>query len=312
MRAADAISNTKRTRVGAYACLESARAHFSCMPIKNVSDTAKWVAEYRAMETDRPDAIFRDPYARKLAGTEGARIVDSMKQGRALAWPMIVRTAVFDEIIMERVRGGVDLVLNLAAGLDARPWRLDLPATLRWVDVDLPGILGHKAEQMKDERPRCKYEAVMLDLADVPKRRALFTQLGAQSRKALVVSEGLLIYLEPEQVGELARDLHAQPSFRWWLLDLASPRLLKYSQRSWGKDLQRGNAPFKFAPAENTKFFEPFGWKEVVFRSTGDDARRLKREMRFMWFWRFVMTFYPKRVKEQFKRFAGNVLLERV
>ena len=282
------------------------------MPIKNVSDTAKWVAEYRAMETDRPDAIFHDPYARRLAGTEGARIVDSMKQGRALAWPMIVRTAVFDEIIIERVGGGVDLVLNLAAGLDARPWRLDLPPTLRWVDVDLPGILGHKVEEMKNERPRCKYEPVMLDLADVPKRRALFSQLGAQSRQTLVVSEGLLIYLEPERVADLARDLHAQPSFRWWLIDIASPRLLKYSERSWGDNLRRGNAPFKFAPAESTKFFEPAGWREVVFRNTADDARRLHREMKFMWFWRFLSIFSPKRVKEEFKRFAGNALLERV
>src|SRR5262245_36590036 len=112
------------------------------MTIRNVSDTARWVAEYRAMETDRPDAIFRDPYARKLAGPEGAQIVASMPRGKAFAWPMIVRTAVFDEIILDRVRAGADLVLNLAAGLDARPWRLDLPATLRWVDVDLPGILG--------------------------------------------------------------------------------------------------------------------------------------------------------------------------
>src|SRR5213079_2603465 len=114
--------------------------------------------------------------------------------------------------ILERVRGGVDLVLNLAAGLDARPWRLDLPATLRWVDVDLPGILGHKVEALANERPRCRYEAVMLDLTDVAKRRALFTQLGAQCTKALIVTEGLLIYLEPEQVLELARDLHAPPS----------------------------------------------------------------------------------------------------
>src|SRR5213083_1869387 len=74
----------------ANACHTGAVAHFPCMAIKHVSDTAQWVAEYRAMETDRPDAIFRDPYARRLAGAEGARIVDSLKQGRALAWPMIV------------------------------------------------------------------------------------------------------------------------------------------------------------------------------------------------------------------------------
>ncbi|HEU4995339.1 MAG TPA: SAM-dependent methyltransferase [Gemmatimonadaceae bacterium] len=279
------------------------------MTIRNVSDTARWVAEYRAMETDRPDAIFRDPYARKLAGPQGAQIVASIPRGKSFAWPMIVRTAVFDEIILDRVRAGADLVLNLAAGLDARPWRLDLPANLRWVDVDLPEILGHKVDTMRGERPRCRYEAVMLDLADAPKRRELFARLGADANNALVVSEGLLIYLEPEQVAELARDLHVQPGFRWWLLDLGSPQLLKYTQRSWGKNLQR--APFKFAPAENTKFFEPHGWREVTYRATNDDARRLHREMAGAWFWRFLLLFYPKRVKDQFKRFAGNVLLER-
>jgi len=41
-------------------------------PISSVSDTARWVALYRAMESDRPDALFRDPYARRLAGAAGA------------------------------------------------------------------------------------------------------------------------------------------------------------------------------------------------------------------------------------------------
>src|SRR4051812_13594486 len=109
--------------------------------IQNISDTARWVAVYRAMETSRRDAIFRDPFAARLAGEKGNAIVDTMKRGRQMAWAMIVRTAVFDEIILERIRnGGVDLVVNLAAGLDARAWRLPVAPTLRWVDVDLPGI----------------------------------------------------------------------------------------------------------------------------------------------------------------------------
>lgn len=36
------------------------------------------------------------------------------------------------------------------------------------------------------------------------------------------------------------------------------------------------------------------------------------REMRGVWFWRFIMRFYPKRVREEMKRIAGNVLLERI
>ena len=58
------------------------------MPIENVSDTARWVAYYRAMETDRRDARFRDPYARRLAGPEGQRIVEEMPRGKATAWAM--------------------------------------------------------------------------------------------------------------------------------------------------------------------------------------------------------------------------------
>src|SRR5262245_26282202 len=114
------------------------------MPIENVSDTARWVAIYRAMETERPDAIFTDPYARQLGGAKGEAIVNAMRRGRSAAWAMITRTAVFDEIISAKVQGsGVDVVLNLAAGLDTRPWRMSLPPSLRWVDVDLPGILDY-------------------------------------------------------------------------------------------------------------------------------------------------------------------------
>jgi methyltransferase (TIGR00027 family) len=280
--------------------------------IENISDTARWVAVYRAMETERTDAIFRDPFAARLAGERGQSIVDTMKQGRQMAWAMIVRTAIFDEIILERVRsGGVDTVLNLAAGLDARAWRMPLPASLRWIDVDLPEILDYKVDMLRDEKPVCQYEAIHADLTDPARRQALFAQVGAESSRVLVVTEGLLIYLTAEQVGTLANDLHAAPSFTWWLMDLANPRLLKMMQKSWGKNVAAGNAPFQFAP-ESTKFFEPFGWRELTFRSAMDEARRLKREMRGMWFWRFVGNLYPKRIREDFRRFNGFYVLERI
>src|SRR5580704_14199706 len=109
---------------------------------------------------------------------------------------MIVRTQVFDEIILDTIsRQGVDLVINLAAGLDARPWRLKLPPALRWVDVDLPAILEYKAQSLGDARPVCRYEAVVADLTDAGARRAVLTKLGSEAARALVVTEGLLIYL---------------------------------------------------------------------------------------------------------------------
>jgi methyltransferase (TIGR00027 family) len=282
------------------------------MPIEHVSDTARWVAVYRAMETERADSIFKDPFARRLAGERGEAIVNEMKRGRSMAWAMIVRTAVFDEIILHVIRREkIDLVVNLACGLDARAWRLDVSPDLRWVDVDFPVMIDYKTEIMKNERPVCRYEAISTDLTDDRARKALFARLGAGAQRALVISEGLLIYLTPDDVSKLARDLHAQPSFRWWVIDIAHPQLLKMMTKMWGGAVSGGNAPFLFAPEEGTAFFLPLGWREHTFRGSMEDARRLKREMSGMWIYKLVAMFQSKKQREIYKRFSGTVLFER-
>jgi methyltransferase (TIGR00027 family) len=281
------------------------------MPITHISDTARWVAVYRAMETERPDAIFRDPFARRLAGDQGEAIVNQMKRGRAMAWAMIVRTAVFDEIILGTIaREQVDLVLNLAAGLDARAWRLPLPPALHWVDVDLPAILDYKTTMLRDETPACRYDAIVADLTDAAARRALFARVGADATRTLIVTEGLLIYLTATQVADLARDLAAMPSSRWWLIDLASPWLLKKIARFWGRAM-KASAPFQFAPQEGTAFFAPFGWREHSFRSSILEAQRLGREMPGMWLWRFIGKLSSPSKQDEYRRMSGFPLLEK-
>ncbi|MGH7634414.1 MAG: class I SAM-dependent methyltransferase, partial [Gemmatimonadaceae bacterium] len=279
---------------------------------QHISDTARWVAIYRAMESERQDALFRDPYARRLAGVKGDEIVNTIKQGRSMAWAMIVRTQVMDEIIRAEIAGDrIDLVLNLAAGLDARPWRMELPPTLHWVDVDLPDILRYKLETLRGEPTHCSYEAVEADLRDADVRHALFTRIGRRTSRALVVTEGLLIYLGDEGVAALASDLNDVPTFARWLIDLASPRLLKMMSKSWGKSVSAANAPFRFAPASGTEFFKPYGWHELEFHSTMDESRRLNRQMKGARFWNLFGYLYPARLREQFRKMSGIVLLER-
>ena len=282
------------------------------MPIQNVSDTARWVAVYRAMETERPDALFRDPFAHRLAGERGREIVNEMKRGRQMAWAMIVRTAVFDELIMDRVRNhGVDTVINLAAGLDARAWRLPLPSTLQWFDVDLPAMTEYKADAMRGETPKCRYEAVAADLANPAERDEVLRRLGGVARTALVVTEGLLIYLGDEDVTALARALHAQRSIRWWITDLANPMLLQIMTRMWGKNVEAGRAPFRFAPEDSAAFFAPLGWREVEFRGGMDEARRLHREMKFMWLWRALGVLSSRKRRQAIRKMSGYALFER-
>ncbi len=279
--------------------------------IGDVADTAHWVAVYRAMESERPDAHFRDPWARRLAGVEGEDIVDSLRGGRGMAWPMIVRTVVLDEVILRTVRERrADLVLNLAAGLDTRPWRLDLPAALRWIDVDLPSVLDHKGAVMAAETPRCHYEPVAADLRSAAERHAVLARVGEGSR-GLVLSEGLLIWLEAEEVAALAGALAACRGLRWWLADLASPDLLKMMQRKWGRQLEPGEARFRFAPAEGTGFFAPLGWREAEWHPLWDAARRLRRTMRGGWLWNLLARLSTEKRREKMRRFSGMMLLER-
>lgn len=248
--------------------------------IENVSDTARWVAFYRAMESDRPDALFQDPWAKRLAGERGAAIVRHIPRAEAMAWALIVRTCVFDELILRAIqRDGVDVVLNLAAGFDTRPYRLALPPTLKWIEVDLPELLDHKEKEMARETPVCGLERVRLDLSDAGARRGLFGRIAGMGERVLVASEGLLLYLTPEQVGPLASDLHARPSFRWWITDLLSPALRRRLHKSWGSHLEGASSLYQFAPEDGPAFFRPYGWEVAEFRPVFDEGRRLGREM---------------------------------
>lgn len=245
--------------------------------IRDVSDTARWVAIYRARESERPDAVFRDIYARKLASDLGDQIARSIPFAEKHSWPFVARTWLFDRFINEQVEQGTDMVICLAAGLDARPYRMKLPASLQWIDIDFPAMLEHKSHVLAGETPVCRLERIPLDLREGEKRRELFRQLGGGLRRVLVIAEGLLVYLTEEEVGELARDLAAPPSFQNWIIDLGSPGLMKMLQKQMGRPLAEAGTPMKFAPEAGPEFFAPFGWKLEEAASSIHTAAKLKR-----------------------------------
>jgi hypothetical protein len=116
-----------------------------------------------------------------------------------------------------------------------------------------------------------------LDLSNVNARRELFTELGRRGKKALVLSEGLVVYLTRDEVGTLTRDLSEPPSFQNWVLDLVSPGLLKMMQKNFGTPLAAAGSAFKFGPEEGPEFFLPFGWQTAEVHSLLKTAARLRR-----------------------------------
>jgi methyltransferase (TIGR00027 family) len=245
--------------------------------LRNISDTALWVAWYRALESERADAWFRDPLARRLAGTRGERIAQGMAFANRNAWSYVARTVLIDRFITEKIQQGADMVVNLAAGLDTRPYRMALPSGLQWIEIDLPELLAYKAERLDGETPACILERVALDLTNVGARRDLFERLNRRATNIIVVTEGLVGYLTAEEASGLAADLARPPGFKWWTLDMMSPRLLRMLQSNIGATLDKGGAPLKFAPAEGPAFFARYGWKPTEVRSLLHAAATLKR-----------------------------------
>lgn len=278
----------------------------------NISDTACWVAAFRALESDRPDALFHDPLAHTLAGKRGKEMIHYMPGRYSTSWVIVVRTQVIDEMILKTIQDHkIDTVLNLAAGLDTRPYRLPLSSSLRWIEVDLPEIFSYKEKHLHDQKPNCQVQRVRLDLSNLEERREFFTKINQESKQILVITEGLLIYLEPSMVEALAKDLHNQPHFTAWIQDFTSEKILKILQKRWSKQLNKLNAPMKFAPRGGIQYFEQFGWNIKEVRSALDEGLRLKRGMALLRLYQATSWLYPQIIKNYFRKMNGYLLLER-
>lgn len=247
--------------------------------ISHVSDTARWVATYRAVESARPDALFHDHLAERLAGERGRAIVAAAPRAIRNGWWLVARTKVIDDVILEAISDGCDKVLNLAAGLDTRPYRLALPQDFSWVEADLPDLLTEKADALSDQMPRCRLTRHAVDLADPTARDAFLNDELAGVTKALVLTEGLLMYLEESDVRALSTAF-TRPEIAWWMLDFSGPGLQKRMNKRTRGLLD--SAPFKFAPENGVAYFEDLGWQVIEMESVFTAAHRYHRLPRWM------------------------------
>jgi methyltransferase (TIGR00027 family) len=194
--------------------------------ITHVSDTALMVAAYRALESESPDGLVRDPFAARLAGERGMAMLRGNPQPEMMRFRVGVRSRFIDELLFEALSSkSIKTVLSLGCGLDTRPWRLDLPPNLRWIEVDFPDILHHKETLLSAETLRCRRERFAADLNDPAQRRALFAAAG--KAPALMITEGLLMYLPGETVEALAAEARWDSRIEHWLLDVTTEAYAK-------------------------------------------------------------------------------------
>lgn len=282
--------------------------------INQVSDTAFMAAAYRAIETNRPNSMFHDPLAAKLAGERGRKIIGNLpKKAFIGGWTVIIRTRIIDDFIQAAIADGVDTILNLGAGLDTRPYRMELFKALRWIEVDYPHVIDFKEMRLSGETPRCRLERVRLDLADVDARRTFLDEVTAQSKKVLVLTEAVTPYLSEDAVASLGADLRSHESIRYWAADYFSPASYEYRRRS-GMSQAMKNAPFLFEPKDYFGFFAQIGWKPKETRYFAIEAERLRRPAPFPLAislgMRILGIFASPERRREMKRYAGFVLFE--
>ena len=194
--------------------------------INHVSDTAVLIAGCRAIEADRSDAFVRDPFAKRLAGERGLAMFHALPHPEIMGFGMAIRTKFVDELLLDGLASaGVRTVLSVGSGLDTRPWRLELPSDLKWIEVDLPAILDYKEELMAGETPRCRRERLTADLNDPIQRRAIYEAAG--SAPALMITEGLLMYLPGATVESLATEAQRDSSVAHWISDVRTTSFTK-------------------------------------------------------------------------------------
>jgi methyltransferase (TIGR00027 family) len=277
--------------------------------IRHVSDTALWVATFRAQEGQRADAAFDDPLASILSGERGRAIARSIPRAEMVEWSMVTRTSAIDRLIKEAVIAGVDTVLNLGAGLDTRPYRMKLPATLRWVEIDFPNIVELKNSKLIEHQPVCELERVGMDLLDRESRNEILARYGTTSNSTLVITEGVLTYFSIYDVAILASELLATSSIRFWIQDFDNVGKRRLP-RGWETKLKA--APTLFKVKDWFGFFEKYGWRSSQVITSFEESQRINRPYPLDFPFGPILRALPKTMSQKILSLSGAVLMQRV
>jgi methyltransferase (TIGR00027 family) len=279
--------------------------------IQHVSDTSAWVAHYRAIESERADSLFKDPFAKVLVG-DRALSVEKMQSeaSKWTQWTVVMRTYIIDQMIKDLISNGVTTFLNLGAGLDSRPYRINLSAEVQWIEVDFPHIVEYKRLKLAEFSPSCKLDAIGLDLSNRLMRQSLLEELARKYPRMAVLTEGVLPYLTQKQVSELSEDLSRHSSFKYWICEYISEKSYRYL-----KDPKRmkalKNAPFQFYPKDWLGFFGVRGWHLVQSQFYTEISEKLGRPTPMPKIFKLFEFVLGKKWATPFKRMSGFLLWER-
>jgi O-methyltransferase involved in polyketide biosynthesis len=231
-----------------------------------INDAALWAVTCRAHETRRPDRVLNDPFAAHLVTIRGDERFGAQVDSVA-SFTLAVIAATIDEVLRQTVHEHqLHTVVSLGAGLDTRPYRLDLPSDLRWIEADLAPVLGYKVLRLAHAAPCCQLRRVDADLSHPGGRRGVMRAIARDVMRGLVLTEGLAARFGLEALDDLIE--RVPPVFKYWIVDAVGP---PRTPSTGAVDHRSDRA---VPPRDVLDAFVRRGWRPTEFRLLKDQARR--------------------------------------
>ena len=231
-----------------------------------VASTGLLVAAIRAMETTRDDRLFTDPFADKLAGDTGRQLLAAAvaATGERSTTQIVVRTRFFDEALLRAARAAKQVVI-LAAGMDARAYRLAWPDGTTVYELDQQAVIAAKADLLSDDQPSCRRVPIGVDLADDWPHALEAAGFDRQSPTVWLI-EGLLQYLDEDAVHTLFERVDALSAPNSTLLyDVVGKTLLESPMMATLlQSMAERGSPWLFGTDAPGELAERHGWSAIV------------------------------------------------
>lgn len=243
-------------------------AHTAITPLGN---TALIAAANRALETDLQQPLYRDPFARELAGEDGWA---GVRNARSMIWPgtfvgpepyLSITTRYFDDALQRVVHdSSIRQIVILGAGMDARAYRCTWPAHVVLFEVDLGEIFDRKEAVLRrlQARARCERRLVKADLARA--WGSALRQAGFDPRRRTAfLAEGVLLYLDEPTVRHVFGSLkNLAASDSWIGFDVTSADTLASAMMKpmFDKLRQLGRPSWRFGMNDPEAFAAAYGW----------------------------------------------------
>lgn len=241
--------------------------------METVSYTSQWTAAARALESERSDALFNDPLARALAEPRGFELLDKYGGGGLVEF-VAVRTRYLDDAITDAVSSGIRQVVLIAAGMDTRAFRLDLPDDVTMYEVDHQALVDEKEKRLAQigaPSPSVTVQRVGADLAG-DWSAALRDSGFDPSQPTLWVPEALLFFLTEEQSATLMRTFadNSAPGSRV-AVDILSEALLRGpATQFFLAALNADGIPWLFGTDDPVGFMAGTGWTVRELKEPGE------------------------------------------